>query len=52
MDIVEEAKRASVAVYLVTEESVAADISDILDGLVAEIERLREIEWMYNDLCD
>ncbi len=41
MDIVEEAKKASVAVYLVTEESVAADLSEILNGLVAEIERLR-----------
>ena len=45
MDIVEEAKKASVVVYLVTEESVAADLSEILNGLVAEIERLREIEW-------
>ncbi len=23
-----------------------------LDALVAEVERLREFEWMYKDLCD
>lgn len=49
-------KRAEIRRQIPTRKSVQEGkpdrMADLLEEAAAEIERLREIEWMYNDLKD
>lgn len=47
----ESVRRCAKLVYLACEEDVAKDISAELTWAADEIERLREFEWKYRELC-
>ena len=48
---IESVRRCSRLVYLACEEEVAKDIAAELAWAANEIERLREFEWKYQELC-